>query len=144
MGDYGFFLIFGFVCFNFNALYIFFCSIFGRVILRKTKQSFREYLWLKNKLSYECKHCHSRQLLRSETVMEHNKLPFRYRFIAMHLLTSTCGAGSQNKSKVMVMTESAVVENPKPPRRVNHIKIQIVPDLKADTATKVVKEQLSY
>jgi hypothetical protein len=56
------------------------------------------------------------------------------------------GAGSQNKSKVMVMTESTVVENPKPnkpPRRVNHIKMQIVPDLKADTATKVVKEQVN-
>jgi len=47
----------------------------------------------------------------------------------------------------MVMTESAVVENPKPnkpPRKVNHIKMQIVPDLKADTATKVIKERVVY
>jgi transposase-like protein len=170
-----------------------------------------EHFWLKNKLSYECKHCHSRQSLRSGTVMEHSKLPFRYWFITMHLLTSTKksfsaselqrqlghkrfqpiwemlhklrdvmgkrdseyrlsgqveldnafittlipdgrkeekpkrGAGSQNKSKVMVMTESTVVEKPqpnKPPRRVNHIKMQGVPDLKADTATKIVREQV--
>jgi hypothetical protein len=171
------------------------------------------HFWLKNKLSYECKRCHSRQSLRSGTVMEHSKLPFRYWFVAMHLLTGTkksfsaselqrqlghkrfqpiwemmhklrnvmgqrdnkyqlsgqieldnafittiipdCqkdaklkrGVGSQNKSKVMVMTESTVVENPgpnKPPRRVNYIKMQIVPDLKADTATKIVKEQVDY
>jgi len=57
------------------------------------------------------------------------------------------GAGSQNKSKVMVMTESSVVENPqpnRPPRKVNHIKMQLVPDLKADTAAKIVKEQVDY
>ena len=38
------------------------------------------------------------------------------------------GAGSQNKSKVMVMTKSTVVENPQPnklPRRVNHIKCRL-------------------
>ena len=44
---------------------------------------------IRNKLSYECKHCHSRQSLRAGTVMEHSKLPFRYRYVAMHLLTST-------------------------------------------------------
>jgi hypothetical protein len=145
--------------------------------------------------------------------MEHSKLPFRYWFVAMHLLTGTKksfsaselqrqlghkrfqpiwemlhklrnvmgkrdgkyqlsgqveldnafittlipddqkdeklkrGAGSQNKSKVMVMTESTWVEDPKPnkpPRRVNHIKMQVLNDLKADTATKVVKEQVDY
>jgi transposase-like protein len=172
-----------------------------------------EHYWLKNKLSYECKDCHSRQSLRSGTVMEHTKLSFRYWFVAMHLLTVTKksfssselqrqlghkryqpiwemlhklrnvmgkrdskyrlsgqveldnafittlipdeqkdeklkrGAGSQNKSKVMVMTESTLVENPKPnkpPRRVNHIKMQVVPDLKADTATEIVKEQVDY
>jgi hypothetical protein len=175
------------------------------------KCGFREHFWLKNKLSYECKCCHSRQSLRSGTVMEHSKLPFRYWFVAMHLLTCTKksfsaselqrqlghkrfqpiwemlhklrnvmgkrddkyslsgqveldnafittlipdgqkdeklkrGAGSQNKSKVMVMTESAVVEKPKPnkpPRKVNHIKMKIVPDLKADTATTIVREQI--
>jgi len=53
------------------------------------------------------------------------------------------GAGSQKKSKVMVMTESKVVENPKPnmpPRKVNHIKMHVVTDLKADTAAEIVKE----
>ena len=173
----------------------------------------REHFWLKNKLSYECKRCHSRQSLRSGTVMEHSKLPFRYRFVAMHLLTGTkksfsaselqrqlghkrfqpvwemlhklrnvmgkrdgkyrlsgqveldnafittlipdekkCekrkrGAGSQNKTKVLVMTESVTVEKPKPnrpPRRVNHIKMRVVPDLKADTATETVREQIDY
>jgi hypothetical protein len=173
----------------------------------------REHYWLKNKLSYECKHCHSRQSLCSGTVLEHTKLSFRYRFVTMHLLTGTKksfsslelqrqlghkryqpiwemlhklrnvmgkrdseyqlsgqveldnafittlipdeqkdeklkrGAGSQNKSKVMVMTESTLVDNPKPnkpPRRVNHIKMKVVPDLKADTATEIVKEQVDY
>jgi transposase-like protein len=55
------------------------------------------------------------------------------------------GAGSQSKSKVMVMTESTRVENPKsdkPPKKVNHIKMQVVKDLKADTAAKVVREQI--
>jgi hypothetical protein len=172
-----------------------------------------EHYWLKNKLSYECKVCHLRQSLRRGTVMECSKLPFRYWFVAIHLLTSTKksfsasevqrqlghkrfqpiwemmhklrnvmgkrddeyqlsgqieldnsfittlipddqkeedlkrGAGSQKKSKVMVMTESTVVENPKPnkpPRKVHHIKMQLVLDLKADTATRIVKEQIDY
>jgi transposase-like protein len=169
------------------------------------------HFWLKNKLRYQCKQCGYRQSLRSGTVLENTKLPFHYRYVAMHFLTGTkksfssselqrqpghkryqpiwelvCklrdamgkrdskyklkaqieldnafittlipdnqkdedlkrGAGSQNKSKVMVMTESTVVENPKPnmpPKRVNHIKMQIVNDLKANTAAKVVKEQI--
>ena len=57
------------------------------------------------------------------------------------------GAGSQNKSKVMVMAESSEVENPtpgKPPRKVNHIKMQVVPDLKSDTAAEIVKERVDY
>jgi hypothetical protein len=172
-----------------------------------------EHYWLNAKKSYQCKYCQSRQSLRSGTVMENSKLPFRYWFVAMHLVTSTKksfsaselqrqlghkryqpiwemmhklrnvmgkrdnnyqlsgqieldnafittlipeeekdeqlkrGAGSQNKSKVMVMAESKVVENPnphKPPRKVNHIKMQIVPDLKADTATEIVKKHIDY
>lgn len=171
----------------------------------------KEHFWLENKQCYECKHCHSRQSLRSGTVMQNSKLPFRYWFVTMHLLTSTkksfsteelrrqlghkryqpiwemvnkirdimgkrdneyqltgqieldnafittlisddCkneelkrGAGTQNKSKVLVMTESIVVENPKPgkkPKKINHIKMQVVPDLKADTAVEIVKEQI--
>ena len=49
----------------------------------------KEHYWLQKKHSYECNHCHSRQSLRSGTVMENSKLPFRYWFVAMHLLTST-------------------------------------------------------
>jgi ISXO2-like transposase domain len=170
-----------------------------------------KHIWLKNKLRYECTHCHCRQSIRSGTVLEFSKLPFRYRYVAMHLLTGTkksfsaselqrqlghkryqpiwemhkklsgimgkrdneyqlsgqieldnafittlisddckhedlkCGAGSQNKSKVLVMIESIVVKNPKQgkkPKKINHIKMQVVPDLKADTAVEIVKEQI--
>jgi hypothetical protein len=171
----------------------------------------KQHIWLKNKLSYECKHCHTRQSLRSGTVMEHSKLPFLYWYVAMHFLSLTKksfssselqrqlghkryqpiweltnklrdvmgkrdkiyslsgqieldnafittlipddqkdeplkrGAGSQNKSKVVVMTESQFVDNPrkgKKPKCVNHIKMQIINDMKADTVTNVVKEQI--
>jgi transposase-like protein len=43
------------------------------------------------------------------------------------------------------MTESEFVENPRPgkkPKRVNHLKMIIIDDLKADTVTKIVKEQV--
>ena len=49
----------------------------------------KKHFWLKNKLRYECKDCHYRQSLRSGTVLEFTKLPFRYWYVAMHLLTST-------------------------------------------------------
>jgi hypothetical protein len=55
------------------------------------------------------------------------------------------GAGSQNKSKALVMTESSVSENPKPgqkPKRVNHIKMQVVADMKAATAADTVREKV--
>lgn len=42
-----------------------------------------------DKWVYECKKCSFRTTLRSGTVMHGSKLPFRYWFIAMHLLTST-------------------------------------------------------
>ena len=54
-------------------------------------------------------------------------------------------AGSQNKSKVVVMTESTFVENPKPgkiPQKVNHIKMKLLIDLQADTTTNIVKEHI--
>ena len=174
---------------------------------------FRRAFLAQKKLSYECKRCHSRQSLRSGTVMEHSKLPFRYRFVGMHLLTVTKksfsalepqlqlghkrfqpiwemlhklrnvmgkrdseyrlsgqieldnafittlipdeqkgeklkrGAGSQNKSKVMGMTESTGAENTEPDRplrKVNHIKMRLVPDLKADNAAGIVREQVCY
>ncbi len=46
------------------------------------------------------------------------------------------GRGSQKKSKVLVMVESEQVANPKnpqKPKQVNHLKIIVVPDLKAGT-----------
>lgn len=55
------------------------------------------------------------------------------------------GAGSQNKSKVIVMTESVSVEDPKPgrpPKKVNHIKMQVTNDMQAATAAGTVKEKV--
>ncbi|MDR1347731.1 MAG: IS1595 family transposase [Prevotellaceae bacterium] len=47
----------------------------------------KEHYWKKDKECYECKHCHTRQSLRANTVMHGSQLPFRYWFIAFHLLT---------------------------------------------------------
>ena len=47
----------------------------------------------------------------------------------------------QNKSKVVVMTESTFVENHKQgklPQKVNHIKMKVFSDLKADTTKGIV------
>ena len=52
----------------------------------------KEHYWLQNKQAYECKRCHARQTLRSGTVMQHSNLPYRYWFVAMHLLTATKGS----------------------------------------------------
>jgi transposase-like protein len=49
----------------------------------------KEHYWKKDKENYECKHCGKRQSLRANTVMHGSQLPFRYWFIAIHLLTST-------------------------------------------------------
>jgi Zn ribbon nucleic-acid-binding protein len=51
--------------------------------------SSQEHYWKKDKEVYECKLCGYRQSLRSNTVMHGSQLPFRYWFIAIHLLTST-------------------------------------------------------
>ena len=171
----------------------------------------KEHYWLENKLCYECKHCHRRISLRSGTVMQSSKLPFRYWFVTMHLLTCTKnsfsteelrrqlghkryqpiwemanklrdvmgkrdneyqlsgqmelddafftteisqdqkdkplkrGRGSQSKSKVLVMAESAFVDSPKNacrPKSVKHIKMQVIKDLKSITITNIVKEQV--
>ena len=48
-----------------------------------------EYWWKSDKECFECRHCHHRQSLRAGTIMHGSQLPFRYWFIAMHLLTST-------------------------------------------------------
>jgi hypothetical protein len=49
----------------------------------------KEHYWKRDKWQYECKSCRFRTTLRSGTVMHGSKLPFRYWFVAMHLLTST-------------------------------------------------------
>src|SRR5215510_2208339 len=48
-----------------------------------------EHYWKQDKECYECKSCGKRQSLRANTVMHGSQLPFRYWFIAIHLLTST-------------------------------------------------------
>lgn len=49
----------------------------------------KDHYWQQSIWMYECKKCRSRTTLRSGTVMQASKLPFRYWFIAMHLITST-------------------------------------------------------
>ena len=49
----------------------------------------KEHYWKKDKEMFECKSCHTRTTLKSGTVMHKSKLPFRYWFLTMHLLTST-------------------------------------------------------
>lgn len=49
----------------------------------------KNHYWKKDKEQFECKSCGTRTTLKSGTVMHKSKLPFRYWFIAMHLLTST-------------------------------------------------------
>ena len=49
----------------------------------------KEHYWQRSIWMYECKKCKTRTTLRSGTVMQASKLPFRYWFIAMHLITST-------------------------------------------------------
>jgi transposase-like protein len=49
----------------------------------------KEHYWKKDREQYECKICRKRQTLRSNTVLHGSQLPFRYWFIAIHLLTST-------------------------------------------------------
>ncbi|KAA6326340.1 hypothetical protein EZS27_024535 [termite gut metagenome] len=178
-----------------------------------SKCGHKEQYWKQDKSSYECKRCHYRQSLRANTVMHGSNLPFRYWFIAIHLLTSTKksfsaaelqrqlghkryepiwyllhklrgmmgkrdeqysllgvleldegffstqsqeeektktrkrGRGSQKKSKVLVMAESQPVEgettkNGKP-RKVGHIKMIVIKDLKSATITPLVRENVS-
>ena len=173
----------------------------------------KEHYWKKDKWQYECKSCGKRTTLRSGTVMHGSQLPFRYWFIAIHLLTSTkksfsalelqrqlghsCyepiwemlhklrevmgrrdseyelsgvieldegffttikteeekdkplkrGRGSQKKSKVLVMVESVPVEGKTTkkgkPRKVGHLKMLVIDDLKAKTITHMVNVSVS-
>ncbi len=47
------------------------------------------HYWLASKSMFQCKDCRFRTSLKSGTVMENSKLPFRYWYIAMFLLTAT-------------------------------------------------------
>lgn len=47
------------------------------------------HYWKQDREQYECKECKHRTTLKSGTVMHKSKLPYRYWFITMHLLTST-------------------------------------------------------
>lgn len=56
------------------------------------------------------------------------------------------GRGSQKKSKVLVMTESELVESPKAgkkPRRVGYLKMKVIEDLKAESIDRVVQNAVS-
>ena len=57
----------------------------------------KEHYWKKDKDNYQCKKCGKRQSLRANTVMHGSKLPFRYWFIAIHLVTSTKKAFSSKE-----------------------------------------------
>ena len=173
----------------------------------------KEHYWKRDKWQYECKSCRKRTTLRSGTVMHGSQMPFRYWFIAIHLLTSTKksfsalelqrqlghefyepiwemlhklrqvmgkrdgeyelsgvieldegffttikpeeendkplkrGRGSQKKSKVLVMVESVPVEGKTTkkgkPRKVGHIKMEVIDDLKAKTITHRVNVNIS-
>jgi hypothetical protein len=48
-----------------------------------------EHYWKSDKACYECKKRKYRQGLRASTIMHRSRLPFRYWFVAFHLLTST-------------------------------------------------------
>jgi transposase-like protein len=172
-----------------------------------------EHYWKQDKERYECKRCRRRQSLRANTVMHGSQLPFRYWFVAIHLLTGTKksfsslelkrqlghkyyepvwgmvhklrmlmgkrdedyalsdtleldegffstvveeeekdqplkrGRGSQKKSKVLVMAESTPVEGKTAkkgkPRKVGHIKMLVIDDLKSDTITPIVEKNVS-
>lgn len=55
------------------------------------------------------------------------------------------GRGSQRKTKVLVMVESEKVkepQDPNKPKRVGHIKMVVIDDLKAETIDKVVKKSV--
>ena len=52
------------------------------------------------------------------------------------------GAGSQAKTKVLVMAESTEVDNPKKgqkPKKVGHIKMVVIPDSKKETIDPIAR-----
>lgn len=173
----------------------------------------KEHKWIQSKLQYECKRCGNRTTLQSGTALHGSRLPLRYWFIAIHLITSTKksfsalelqrqlghnryepvwlllhklrdvmgqrdkeyvltdvieldegffstvttdsekhqplkrGRGSQKKSKVLVMVESIPVEGAKTKkgkqRKVGHIRMLVVEDLKSDTFKSIVEVEIA-
>ena len=180
------------------------------VVCPKCKHT--EHYWKSDKECYECKHCKYRQSLRSNTVMHGSQLPFRYWFVAIHVLTSTKksfsaselqrqlghstynpiwamlhklrlamgkrdaeytlkevveldegffstetpedqkgqplkrGRGSQKKTKVLVMAESIPVDDQTTskgkPRKVGHLKMLVIQDLKSNTIDPLISEHI--
>jgi hypothetical protein len=49
----------------------------------------KEHYWLSTIEHFKCKSCGTKTTLKSGTVLENTKLPIRYWFVAMHLITST-------------------------------------------------------
>src|SRR5215510_6885159 len=60
------------------------------------------HCWKTSKEMFQCAKCGYRQSLRAGTVMHSSKLPFRYRFIAMHLMTATKNSFSAAELKRQV------------------------------------------
>lgn len=56
------------------------------VVCRKCGSS--NQIWLAATKQFECKQCENRINIKSGTVMENSKLPIKYWFMAIHLLTS--------------------------------------------------------
>ena len=57
------------------------------VVCKKCKG--KEHYWKEDKWQYECKRCKFRTTLRSGTVMESSKLPYRYWMITIGLMSAT-------------------------------------------------------
>lgn len=49
----------------------------------------KQHYWQQTILQYQCKQCKTRTTLRSGTILKSSNLPYRYWFIAIHLMTST-------------------------------------------------------
>lgn len=49
----------------------------------------KQHYWMAKKKLYKCKSCYFMMSLKSGTVMENSKLPYRFWLITLHLLTST-------------------------------------------------------
>ena len=186
------------------------------------KCSHTEHYFRKGDLKFECKKCHSRQSIRTGTVMENSNLPIRYWMMCLELMTLTKksfsalemqrlighkryepiwymmhkirrimgkrdelyqlsdqvemdegffervdnkevkdvkkdsltneekklkrGRGSERQTKVLVMVESKMVENPKmngkPTKKVGYLKMKVMEDLKSETIKKEVEKDV--